>query len=289
MAKIYEVVAGAAFYSLLTCAVIPSPLHGQNAPVLQFDRLPPAPAFLGQTRAPAPAEASTYRVEIIATGLDAPWSLAFLPDGTMLVTERAGRIHAIDAHGTISPPLSGLPAVRGFRDKGLTDIRLTLNQARHDLRMKTVGPSNVVVDQGRVFDYFDEIRKVVELATQDVFFIDPYLDAEFVAKYLGHVTDGVTIRLLTKRKLETLLPAPLVLAAKGARLVALIKPQFEVGKDQVGKGGVVRDPELHEEVCARIEAWLGGREGWRVLGLTESPILGPEGNKEFLIAAAKEG
>ncbi len=124
MAKIYEVVAGAAFYSLLTCAVIPSPLHGQNAPVLQFDRLPPAPAFLGQTRAPAPAEASTYRVETIATGLDAPWSLAFLPDGTMLVTERAGRIHAIDAHGTISPPLSGLPAVRGFRDKGLTDIVL---------------------------------------------------------------------------------------------------------------------------------------------------------------------
>ncbi len=92
-------------------------------------------------------------------------------------------------------------------DKGLTDIRVTLNQARHDLRMKTVGPTNVVVDQGRVFDYFDEIRKVVELATQDVFFIDPYLDAEFVAKYLGHAADGVAIRLLTKHKLDTLLPA----------------------------------------------------------------------------------
>ena len=92
-------------------------------------------------------------------------------------------------------------------DRGLTDIRVTLNQARHDLRMKTVGPINVVVDQGRVFDYFDEIRKVVELATQDVFFIDPYLDAEFVSKYLGHAADGVAIRLLTKHKLETLLPA----------------------------------------------------------------------------------
>jgi 23S rRNA (cytidine1920-2'-O)/16S rRNA (cytidine1409-2'-O)-methyltransferase len=87
--------------------------------------------------------------------------------------------------------------------------------------------------------------------------------------------------------LETLLPASLALTAPGARLIALIKPQFEVGKGQVGKGGVVRDSELHEQVCARIEAWLGAREGWRVLGLTESPILGPEGNKEFLIGAVR--
>ncbi len=86
--------------------------------------------------------------------------------------------------------------------------------------------------------------------------------------------------------LETVLPAPLALSAPGARLIALIKPQFEVGKGQVGKGGVVRDPAQHEAVCARIKAWLGEQEGWRVLGLTESPILGPEGNKEFLIAAA---
>jgi 23S rRNA (cytidine1920-2'-O)/16S rRNA (cytidine1409-2'-O)-methyltransferase len=88
--------------------------------------------------------------------------------------------------------------------------------------------------------------------------------------------------------LETLLPAVLALAAPGAYLIALIKPQFEVGKGQVGKGGVVRDAELHAQVCARIEAWLGAREGWRVLGVTESPILGPEGNKEFLIAAVRD-
>ena len=89
--------------------------------------------------------------------------------------------------------------------------------------------------------------------------------------------------------LETVLPAPMALTAPGARLVALIKPQFEVGKGQVGTGGVVRDPDLHEEVCARIEAWLGAQAGWRVLGATESPILGSEGNKEFLIAAARGG
>lgn len=92
--------------------------------------------------------------------------------------------------------------------------------------------------------------------------------------------------------LETILPAPMALTVppvneKGAVLIALIKPQFEVGKGRVEKGGVVRDPALHREVCDRIVEWMGRREGWTVVGVTESPILGPEGNKEFLIAAKK--
>jgi 23S rRNA (cytidine1920-2'-O)/16S rRNA (cytidine1409-2'-O)-methyltransferase len=85
--------------------------------------------------------------------------------------------------------------------------------------------------------------------------------------------------------LTVLLPAALALAAPAARLVALIKPQFEVGKGKVGKGGVVRDPALHREVCERIAAWLEAQPGWRVEGLTESPIQGPEGNVEFLVYA----
>lgn len=89
--------------------------------------------------------------------------------------------------------------------------------------------------------------------------------------------------------LEVVLPAALALAAPGAALVALIKPQFEVGKERVGKGGVVREPELHREVCDRISAWLGARPGWQVLGVTESPIKGPEGNIEFLIGARFSG
>jgi len=83
--------------------------------------------------------------------------------------------------------------------------------------------------------------------------------------------------------LETVLPAALALAAPDARLVALIKPQFEVGAARVGKGGVVRDPALHNEVCERIVGWLGRQPGWRVEGLIESPIRGPEGNLEFLV------
>jgi 23S rRNA (cytidine1920-2'-O)/16S rRNA (cytidine1409-2'-O)-methyltransferase len=84
--------------------------------------------------------------------------------------------------------------------------------------------------------------------------------------------------------LETILPAALDLAAPVAFLVALIKPQFEVGRGRVGKGGVVREAALHDEVCARIATWLAARPGWSVLGIVPSPILGPEGNREFLIA-----
>lgn len=87
--------------------------------------------------------------------------------------------------------------------------------------------------------------------------------------------------------LGTVLPAPLALTRPGAHLIALIKPQFEVGRDRVGAKGVVRDPALHEEVCARIRAWIDSLPGWHVLGMTESPITGPEGNREFLIAAAR--
>ena len=87
--------------------------------------------------------------------------------------------------------------------------------------------------------------------------------------------------------LETVLPAPLALTRPGAGLVALIKPQFEVGKGRVGKGGVVRDPELHAEVCQRISAWLAGLPSWQVVGLCDSPITGPDGNKEFLIVGRR--
>ncbi len=85
--------------------------------------------------------------------------------------------------------------------------------------------------------------------------------------------------------LSTLLPAPLALCAPGAWAVALIKPQFEAGPAAVGKGGVVRDPAVHAAVCARIRAWWAGLDGWQVHGIVESPITGPEGNREFLIAA----
>jgi len=108
-----------------------------------------------------------------------------------------------------------------------------------------------------------------------------HLTAELVPEPVSLIVCDASFISLTK-----VLPAALALAAPGAHLVALIKPQFEVGKGRVGKGGVVRDPELHREVCDTISAWVAGLPGWRVIGLTESPIKGPEGNTEFLIGAA---
>ena len=89
--------------------------------------------------------------------------------------------------------------------------------------------------------------------------------------------------------LATLLPAPLALCVSGAWAVALIKPQFEAGRDQVGSKGVVRDPAVHAAVCERVREWWSGLPGWEVLGIAESPITGPEGNHEFLLAARKIG
>jgi 23S rRNA (cytidine1920-2'-O)/16S rRNA (cytidine1409-2'-O)-methyltransferase len=84
--------------------------------------------------------------------------------------------------------------------------------------------------------------------------------------------------------LETILPAPLTLAATEAWLVALVKPQFEAGPRAVGRGGLVRDPKLQAAICARIEGFIARQPGWRVVGLVPSPIAGGSGNREFLLA-----
>ena len=86
--------------------------------------------------------------------------------------------------------------------------------------------------------------------------------------------------------LAKVLERPLELAASPCQLVALIKPQFEVAREEVGKKGVVSDPKLHTRVCDEVREWLTGI-GWSVQGISQSPITGPEGNVEFLIAAEK--
>lgn len=111
-----------------------------------------------------------------------------------------------------------------------------------------------------------------------------HLTAETIPEPIGAlVCDAAFIGL------RTVLPAALALCAPSAWAVALIKPQFEAGPDQVGRGGVVRDPAVHDAVCATIRDWWAALPGWRVLGVTPSPITGPDGNREFLIAARRDG
>ena len=112
------------------------------------------------------------------------------------------------------------------------------------------------------------------------------------ARYLtaAAIPDRITVLVCDASfiGLSTVLPASLALCTPLSWAVALIKPQFEAGPGAVGSKGVVRDPEVHAAVCARVEAWWSGLPGWTVLGIEESPITGPEGNKEFLIAARFE-
>src|SRR5437773_8566438 len=110
-----------------------------------------------------------------------------------------------------------------------------------------------------------------------------YLTSEQVPEPADVVVCDASVISLAK-----VLEAPLKLAKPGAKLVALVKPQFEAGREEVGKGGVVRDPAVHERVCAAAAEWMGG-QGWTVRGITPSPITGPEGNVEFLLGAEKIG
>jgi 23S rRNA (cytidine1920-2'-O)/16S rRNA (cytidine1409-2'-O)-methyltransferase len=86
--------------------------------------------------------------------------------------------------------------------------------------------------------------------------------------------------------LAKVLDKALDFARPGGRLIALVKPQFEAERSEIGKGGVVRDPAVHERVCRTAANWLGSR-GWTVEGVARSPITGPEGNVEFLLAARR--
>jgi len=110
-----------------------------------------------------------------------------------------------------------------------------------------------------------------------------YLDVSIVPEPVDIVVCDASFIGLSK-----VLGPALALAKPGAKLVALVKPQFEAGRAEVGKGGVVRDPEVHCRVCDAAAQWVASQD-WRVLGVTQSPITGPEGNVEFLLGAVKDG
>jgi 23S rRNA (cytidine1920-2'-O)/16S rRNA (cytidine1409-2'-O)-methyltransferase len=108
-----------------------------------------------------------------------------------------------------------------------------------------------------------------------------YLSPEIVTEAIDIITCDASFIALAK-----VLDRALDFARPGGRLIALVKPQFEAERSEIGKGGVVRDPNVHARVCAAAAAWVE-RRGWEIVGVTPSPITGPEGNVEFLLAARR--
>ncbi|MBV9584474.1 MAG: TlyA family RNA methyltransferase, partial [Alphaproteobacteria bacterium] len=200
-----------------------------------------------------PGTTLAENTELTLAGRDHPW------------VSRGGvkLAFALD-HFNIDP--SGVLALDiGASTGGFTDVLLSRGAARvhavdvgrGQLAWKLRQDPRVVVHEGTNARYLSrgEIPEPVDLVTCD-------------ASFIG---------------LATVLPATLALTAERVQLVALIKPQFEAGPGEVGKGGVVRDPAIHRAVCERIAGWLGAQPGWHVAGIAESPITGPAGNREFLI------
>ncbi|WP_336967536.1 TlyA family RNA methyltransferase [Sphingobium aromaticiconvertens] len=172
--------------------------------------------------------------------------------------------HAID-HFAIDP--TGLVAMDvGSSTGGFTDVLLTNGAARV-----------YAVDSGTnqlAWKLRSDPRVVVHEQTSA-----RILTADHVPEPVGIIVCDASFIGLAK-----VLERPLSFAAPGAWLVALIKPQFEAGREEVGKGGVVRDPVIHARVCADVRQWIEDL-GWRVAGIEPSPITGPQGNVEFLLAA----
>jgi 23S rRNA (cytidine1920-2'-O)/16S rRNA (cytidine1409-2'-O)-methyltransferase len=175
-------------------------------------------------------------------------------------------VHALD-HFAID--VTGLAALDiGASTGGFTDVLLARGAAqvhavdvgRGQLAWKLRQDTRVIVHEGVNARYLcaSDIPDPIDIVTCD-------------ASFIG---------------LATVLPAALALAKPRALLVVLVKPQFEAGPQAVGKGGVVRDPEIHRAVCDAAAAWVAS-QGWVVVGLTDSPILGPAGNREFLLHARR--
>lgn len=172
----------------------------------------------------------------------------------------------------------------------------------HALTVFGLNPSGIALDMGASTGGFTQVllaRGAAHVHALDVGHGQLHPDLQGDPRVTSH--EGVNARAIPRGlvppvdwitadlsfiSLEKALPGGLGLARAGARLVALIKPQFEAGRAAIGKGGLVSDPAVHSAVCARIRAFLIA-QGWVVQGIADSPIRGGDGNAEFLIAAER--
>jgi 23S rRNA (cytidine1920-2'-O)/16S rRNA (cytidine1409-2'-O)-methyltransferase len=214
-------------------------------------------AFSGERRLDKPGMLVADDVPLAVKGPEHPW------------VSRGGvkLAHALDRFG-IEP--GGLVCLDvGASTGGFTDVLLSRGASRVYV---------VDVGRGQLAWKLRADPRVIVLERVNVRDLTPAL----IPEPIDLIVCDVSFISLTLA-----LPAALTLAAPSATLVALIKPQFEAGRKQVRKGGIVRDPEVRREVCERISTWLAAQPDWQVSGLINSPIAGADGNVEFLIAALR--
>jgi 23S rRNA (cytidine1920-2'-O)/16S rRNA (cytidine1409-2'-O)-methyltransferase len=210
--------------------------------------------LLGDAKATKPGQQVAQDIEIVVKGSDHPW------------VSRGGikLAYALEEFGI---DVAGMVAMDvGSSTGGFTDVLLTngatkiyaVDSGTNQLAWKLRQDERVVVHEQTSARILTQahIPECVDIIVCD-------------ASFIG---------------LAKVLDRPLTFTKRGAQLVALIKPQFEAGRDEVGKGGVVRDEAVHKRVCDDVQMWLV-EKGWTIAGLTTSPITGPQGNVEFLVWA----
>jgi 23S rRNA (cytidine1920-2'-O)/16S rRNA (cytidine1409-2'-O)-methyltransferase len=212
--------------------------------------------YSGDRRVDKAGQTLAADAPLIVKGRDHPW------------VSRGGLklAHGLDHFGWDADGVVAIDV--GASTGGFTDVLLTRGAARVHA---------VDVGHGQLAWKLREDPRVAVLERTNA----RHLTADLIPDTVDMVVCDASFIALAK-----VLPAALALARPGARLVALVKPQFEAGRGEVGKGGVVRDAAVHERVCAAVRDWLEA-SGWTVAGLATSPITGPEGNVEFLIGAEK--
>ncbi|WP_448658174.1 TlyA family RNA methyltransferase [Sphingomonas sp. CJ99] len=213
--------------------------------------------FVGDRKIDKPGQQVASDAELVVKGRDHPW----VSRGGIKLAHALDRF-AIDPAGVVAMDV-------GSSTGGFTDVLLSRGAGRV-----------YAVDSGTnqlAWKLRQDPRVIVHEQTSA-----RVLTPLHVPEPVGAIVCDASFIALHK-----VLPVPMGFAAPGAWLVALIKPQFEAERHEIGKGGVVRDPEVHARVCTATETWLGSI-GWTVQGVVESPITGPEGNVEFLVAARND-
>ena len=213
--------------------------------------------FAGERKIDKPGQAIADDVVLDVRGRDHPW------------VSRGGikLAHGLDATGW---DVTGLVAIDvGSSTGGFTDVLLQRGAGRV---YAVDSGTNQLAWKLRQDDRVVVLEQTSARILTDVHIPEPVDLIVCDASFIG----------LTK-----VLERPITFAKPAARLLALIKPQFEAGRSEVGKGGVVRDPAIHARVCEEVSAWIVA-QGWRIDTLVESPITGPDGNIEFLIAATRD-